>query len=900
MQFNPSEVILNAEGLTGLGCLATPEQASKHGVYVRGDTVAVKRILQKPSVESQQKAGAIDSYGQSVLDIGVINFDASIAAKILEIFGCGLSQNNMFELSGNLGGAIIDYGLDLYREICCGMGTEVTKADYIENVISSGSKWPQSLLGELFESCKSLPFNLQTLSRCDFLHFGTSRQLITSGNSLIARDRGSISPKSNVEINNFISDSASIVGSQYWIEGCKIDSNVTLNGHNLLVGTEVNEPLLLPECGCLDCMPASNDTGEPMWFVRIYGIDDTFKQRVSDGAIFCNIAMTDWLKMVNANEGDIWPGKKDPAEQTVFEAKLFPIVKNHDEYRDWLWMLDPQKANDSQIASWHKADRYSLSEMMSLSDNDSFFENRESIRALEIKQSLRKMFRLTSDFSAEDLKLILSKSKEPHLWVAAILDQAHWYSDADVNRGIESLTFSRIIHTLGSALNDLFNQSDKSLLDVLPNLDQVLTVAQKTWLSSIGLEIERAVSVKSWSERACDLAFQSLETTIISSGAAKSAPPRNALRADEIVWGRSPARFDTGGGWTDTPPYSLEHGGTVVNTAVDLNGQPPIQAYAKVIDEPVIRIGSIDLGSRIEITELDELLDYRKAESDFALAKVAIALCGFSPESASWPAGIKLKQMMQHFGGGIEVTTLAAIPKGSGLGTSSIVGAVLIAVIKRVMGQSLTQRELFNAVLRLEQTLTTGGGWQDQIGGAVGGSKIISTSPGLIPDARIHYLPTDVLDPSLNGGRSLLYYTGITRLAKNILGKVVGKYLNRQRNTLATLQQIESSASQVAEAMSRKDLKSFGHLVDHVWHLNNQLDPDSTNPAVEQILTRIRPYIYGAKLLGAGGGGFMLMIAKSESDVAKIKEMLEHEPPNKLARFFDYSINSDGLVVTVS
>jgi galactokinase/mevalonate kinase-like predicted kinase len=255
--------------------------------------------------------------------------------------------------------------------------------------------------------------------------------------------------------------------------------------------------------------------------------------------------------------------------------------------------------------------------------------------------------------------------------------------------------------------------------------------------------------------------------------------------------------------------------------------------------------------------------------------------------------------MLEQFGGGIELTTLAAIPKGSGLGTSSIMGAVILAVIHRVMGRTLTQKELFHAVLRLEQSLTTGGGWQDQIGGAIGGTKIISTEPGLIPDAKIHYLPADVLDPKVNNGQTLLYYTGITRLAKGILGQVVGRYLDRNRRTLSTLRQIHELAPQVGEALSRKDIQAFGQLVDVAWQLNKQLDPNSTNDQVETLLSRIQPHIFGAKLLGAGGGGFLLMVCKSPQDARNIKMMLDAEPPNKCARFFDYDVNPDGLVVTV-
>ena len=226
-------------------------------------------------------------------------------------------------------------------------------------------------------------------------------------------------------------------------------------------------------------------------------------------------------------------------------------------------------------------------------------------------------------------------------------------------------------------------------------------------------------------------------------------------------------------------------------------------------------------------------------------------------------------------------------------------GAVILAVIERVKGVVLTPGELFNSVLRLEQALTTGGGWQDQIGGAVGGAKIITTSPGLLPDARIHYLPADVIDPQVNGGLSLLYYTGITRLAKNILEQVVGRYLDRDRRAMATLQRIGELAPRVAEAMSRKDLPEYGRLLSAAWELNKQLDPDSSNPQVEDLLARVAPHIHGGKLLGAGGGGFLLMLCKSPADAAAVREMLDRDPPNPRARFFDFDVNTAGLVVTV-
>jgi galactokinase/mevalonate kinase-like predicted kinase len=216
-----------------------------------------------------------------------------------------------------------------------------------------------------------------------------------------------------------------------------------------------------------------------------------------------------------------------------------------------------------------------------------------------------------------------------------------------------------------------------------------------------------------------------------------------------------------------------------------------------------------------------------------------------------------------------------------------------------VLGRELSSTELFHAVLRLEQALTTGGGWQDQIGGVLGGVKLITTRPGLVPDPTVRYVPPDVLDPKANGSQTLLYYTGITRLAKNILAQVVGRYLDRNRAAMATLRRIQALAPEAAEAMARKDLAAFGDAIDAAWVLNKELDPESSNPQIEAILARVRPHIYGAKLLGAGGGGFLLLVCKSPQDAVLARRQLESQPPNPRARFFDFAVSQDGLAISV-
>ena len=101
--------------------------------------------------------------------------------------------------------------------------------------------------------------------------------------------------------------------------------------------------------------------------------------------------------------------------------------------------------------------------------------------------------------------------------------------------------------------------------------------------------------------------------------------------SDQIVWGRSPVRIDVAGGWTDTPPYSLFAGGNVVNLAIELNGQPPLQVYVKPCKEYRIVLRSIDMGAMEVVNTFGELQDYCKIGSPFSIPKAALTLAGFGP-----------------------------------------------------------------------------------------------------------------------------------------------------------------------------------------------------------------------------------------------------------------------------
>jgi galactokinase/mevalonate kinase-like predicted kinase len=395
-------------------------------------------------------------------------------------------------------------------------------------------------------------------------------------------------------------------------------------------------------------------------------------------------------------------------------------------------------------------------------------------------------------------------------------------------------------------------------------------------------------------------AFAYLRQMIVKDAQLAPVSPQCAVQEDQIVWARSPVRLDLAGGWSDTPPYCLEHGGRVVNLAVDLNGQPPIQVFAKLSEKPELVIRSIDLGAETRLRSYTELETYAEPGSEFALAKAAFALAGFLPRFHSSGGFNSLEEQLRHFGGGIELCLLSAVPKGSGLGTSSILASTVLAALGDLCGLQWDRQVLFIRTLALEQMLTTGGGWQDQAGGIYRGLKMIETRPGMAQTPTLRWLPEHLFSSEHANRTILLYYTGLTRLAKSILHEIVrGIFLNSPAH-LEIVQDIAANAEVAFHAAQRVDYAGLTAAVRQSWRLNQRLDRGTNTPEVQSILTPIDDYLEATKLLGAGGGGYLLMFAKDADAAARIRRVLQENPPNAKARFVAMQVSDTGLQLTRS
>ncbi len=283
----------------------------------------------------------------------------------------------------------------------------------------------------------------------------------------------------------------------------------------------------------------------------------------------------------------------------------------------------------------------------------------------------------------------------------------------------------------------------------------------------------------------------------------------------------------------------------------------------------------------------------------FSIPRAALALCGFLPEFAGEQFDT-LGEQLKAFGAGIEITLLSAIPAGSGLGTSSILAATVLGALNDFCGLQWNKQEIGTRTLVLEQLLTSGGGWQDQYGGILHGVKLLESERGFVQKPQASWLPESLFTDPAHAACHLLYYTGITRVAKNILGEIVRSMFLNSAQHLSILHEMKTHAVDMAECIQRGDFDRYGKRILKTWQQNKALDKGTNPPEVERIIDLIKDYTLGYKLPGAGGGGYLYMVAKDPDAAVRIRKILNENRPNNKARFVEMQLSHKGFQVSRS
>jgi len=301
------------------------------------------------------------------------------------------------------------------------------------------------------------------------------------------------------------------------------------------------------------------------------------------------------------------------------------------------------------------------------------------------------------------------------------------------------------------------------------------------------------------------------------------------------VVARAPTRLDFGGGWTDVPPYSEEEGGFVCNIA--------IARYATVRLRP---------GQGGESS-----VDTRRA-ADSALAEAAVRRAAVS---------------------GITIEIASDFPLGAGLGGSSAAGVAVNGALAAWRGGPIDRAALAEQSRAIEvQDLGVPGGRQDHYAAAYGGALALTFGD----DTRVRRLSLSRECKESLERRSVVVYTGESRISGDTITAVLDAYRGRNRRVVHALARMKALARAMSDELCASDSDELGDLVWEHWQHQRSLHPSIPTPLIDSILERARDVgARGGKALGASGGGCVLIIANDDS-VDRVKKAVSELAPHIL------------------
>ncbi len=287
---------------------------------------------------------------------------------------------------------------------------------------------------------------------------------------------------------------------------------------------------------------------------------------------------------------------------------------------------------------------------------------------------------------------------------------------------------------------------------------------------------------------------------------------------------RTPFRITLGGGGTDLPAYYRQRGGFVFAAAI--NKYMVINLNRPVVDDLV----------RVKYTRTEIVPHRDQLEHD--IAREALRMVGIER--------------------GVEIVSMADVPAGTGLGSSSCYAVGLLNALHTLQRRPLGPADLAEEACHLEiEILGKPIGKQDQYMAAFGGLTVLE----IAPDGCVAVRPARVSEETLEELRRnlLLFYTGIERSALDILAEQSRAAATASDVVLSNLDRIKEMGWQILEWIEAGDLTCFGLALDRHWQMKKRLSTKVTNPRFDALYELARAHgALGGKLSGAGGGGFFL------------------------------------------
>ncbi len=802
--FNPLQIDFQFHGAAAISIKEHVETGKNHGVFLGNGSGYVKRFLHKMSVETLTKAGAVNEQGNVDIDTGAIMLDRDLLNAMLKLITTdGAMDLAKFDRFVNEQARISFYGDFLYP-----LAEEATLEQYLKE------KPEGSFCTELLECRKVLwetlrPFRLKLLclSPAQFIHFGTTKELLelmTEG----VEDYEFLNWKKQVfgveggggscaYSNSYIQQGA-IVSERSYIEDSYLYGNTVIEERCVISGVTLKDKHV-PAGITMHGLKLRNGK----FVVRIYGTLDNPKGFWEEDAPVLGTTMKQLENRLGLSKEQLW-GTKEPY---LWFAKLYPVCDSIEEAVSEALQLAEVLAGTAEVTAG-----YQMRERMSLYES---FNDADTAQMLAWQTNLEEKIRISRFLKA--------------------IEERKTVEEAGQAFGGKGVT-EKLLHLL---------QETAKTADFSTRM-RIYYYLSKMTDGSVSEELENAC-------------FSDICRTLYDTVVSELDCEREYHITKEAVTVELPVRVNFGGGWSDTPPYCNEHGGTVLNAALSLKGQLPIIVQVKRIEAQAVVLASTDLDAEEAFTDIGKLQNCNDPFDTFALHKAALIACGIIPRAGA----MTIEELTERIGGGLYLSTaVRGIPKGSGLGTSSILAGACVKGIFEFIGKEISENELYGRVLCMEQIMSTGGGWQDQVGGLTNGIKLIHTAPGLNQEISVEHLQMPEAAKKELQERFALIYTGQRRLARNLLREVVGGYIGSKPNSIEVLYEIQKQAVLMKFELEKGNIDAFAKLLDEHWELSKRLDGGCTNTCIDQIFLSVEDLLAARMICGAGGGGFLQVILK--------------------------------------
>ncbi|XP_028333390.1 L-fucose kinase isoform X5 [Physeter macrocephalus] len=591
---------------------------------------------------------------------------------------------------------------------------------------------------------------------------------------------------------------------------------------------------------------------------------------------YLNMSWSQFFQKTGIRDWDLWDPDMPPIERCLLSARLFPVLHPSRALgpQDMLWMLDPQEDGSKALRAWRASWRLSWEQLQPCLDRAATLASRWHLFFRQALHKARHVLEARQDRSLRPLIQAAVREGCPGPLMATLDQVAAGVGDP----GVAARALACVADVLGcmaegqgglrsgpAANPDWVRPFSYLECGDLARGVAALAEERDKWLSRPALLVRAARHYEGAGQILIRQAVMSAQHFVSSVPVELPAP-------GQWVVTECPARVDFSGGWSDTPPLAYELGGAVLGLAVRVNGRRPIGARARRIPEPELWLAlgprQDKMATKIVCGSLDDLQDYCQPHAPGALLKAAFICAGIVSVHSKLSLS---EQLLCTFGGGFELHTWSELPHGSGLGTSSILAGAALAALQRAAGRAVGMEALIHAVLHLEQVLTTGGGWQDQVGGLMPGIKVGRSRAQLPLKVEVEEITVPVGFVQKLNDHLLLVYTGKTRLARNLLQDVLRSWYARLPAVVQNAHNLVRHTEECAEAFRQGSLPLLGQCLTSYWEQKKLMAPGCEPLAVRRMMDVLAPHVHGQSLAGAGGGGFLYLLTKEPRQ----KEALE-------------------------